>query len=125
MYNPHNFPTGWDALNKELGKRERKIIAHNTVAIRDMNEGIEIRYHGHIIGCYFDPIIVKSGHPFLYVTDAGWRTSTTKIRLNNMLAAYKLYIYQHKYQWFLGRLGRQDHKEDWKGYIFLPEGENA
>lgn len=56
---------------------------------------IVVRLHGNIIA--------EITSTALFLSDAGWRSSTTKSRLNAILQHYKLpLVYQKQYQWYIG-----------------------
>jgi len=87
----HNMPATYHALDAYLGSRRARTIAHNTTAERDGRD-IIVRLHGNAIA----RLCPRS----VSVSDAGWRTSTTKDRLNRILAPYGARIAQHEYQWY-------------------------
>lgn len=77
-------------------------VANNTTAERGWehhfdgtpvtNDNVVIRYHGH-------PIVVLHADNSITLDDCGWRTSTTKERLN-LYAPYGFGIWQEKFVWY-------------------------
>lgn len=98
-----NMPATYHALDAYLGSRRARTIAHNTTAERAA-EHIIVRLHGNEIA-RLCPRSVR-------VRDAGWRTVTTKDRLNRILAPYGARIEQRDWTWSLCRHGRI---EPWAG----------
>ena len=98
-----NMPATYHALDAYLGSRRARTIAHNTTAERD-GRNIIVRLHGHKIATV-TPTLVG-------VRDAGWRTVTTKDRLNRILEPCGARIEQRDWTWSLCRDGRI---EPWTG----------
>lgn len=71
----------------------RHKLAHNTYAWRMPNCDIAIRLHNT------DILTFRSDGTVIYRT-GGWRTVTTKARLNRFGAPGHR-IYQHKFNWFI------------------------
>jgi hypothetical protein len=78
------------------------------------NREIEVRLHGNLIA-RFEPRINR-----LTVDDCGWRTVTTKSRLNALLSAFtrELGITQHNHQWVT--FDRSGASHVWPGTLTLP-----
>ena len=99
------MPATYHALDAYLGNKHARTIAHNTTAERDDDgHAIVVRLHGNEIA-RLCPRSVR-------VRDAGWRTSTTKDRLNRILEPYGASIAQRDWTWSLCRDGRT---EPWSG----------
>lgn len=61
---------------------------------------VRLQLHGNTIArSYLD----QHGNPVIEIRDAGWRTVTTKERLNGLLQQFApgWYIYQKDYAWYL------------------------
>lgn len=71
--------------------KERK-FNHDSTTL-DLNGNIEYRYRGNVIG-------VKNKKNELFITDCGWKTITTKDRLNNILPR-DMGITQVKGKWYI------------------------
>ena len=65
------------------------------------DHGIVVRLHGNVIAQ------VDFDNHCLYVTDAGWQTTTTKSRLTALMSgiAQRGCIYQRDFVWYLERGG--------------------
>lgn len=80
----------YEVAEKTLGRRDSKKVGNNTYMVR--GDGcIHVRLHQTNVVTYYPDgrIVLNSG---------GWRTPTTKDRINNWTSAR---IYQTKYQWYL------------------------
>lgn len=101
----------WDyeSLNKALGTRDRRKVANNTYVERHEPGLLVLKLHGHSIAD-----LHADGR--LFVTDAGWRTTTTKDRLNRLLG---LQVWQRDWAWFYSWEGGIE--QDWRdGHLLLP-----
>ena len=89
-------------------KEARPYKKDNTEVTYDLgNNQVVIRLHGNLIA-YIDNDVFN-----LYLSDAGYRTKTTKSRLNAILSLYDLgKIYSKSRKWYLKT---DDEEEEWKG----------
>jgi len=102
----------YTTLNEQLQGRNhnRRKLANNTYAERH-EDAIAIRLHDtDILTFYPDGRIVA--------TTGGWKTHTTKDRLNQYLPGHR--IWQHRGRWLLGSNGAQVEFAD--GMEFRPDG---
>lgn len=78
-------------------KEAKSYKKDNTEVTYDLgNNQVVIHLHGNLIA-YVDNDVFK-----LYLSDAEYRTKTTKSRLNTILSLYDLgKIYSKNYQWYL------------------------
>jgi hypothetical protein len=67
-----------------------KFTRDNTSVLIKYGDYVELRLHNNLIA------MIKEGS--LYITNAGWMSTTTKERLNGLSGVS---IYQKNYQWFL------------------------
>ena len=83
----HDFKSA----DRFLGSREERTLANNTVIYRTDDDNIGVRLHRTTIVRYFSDgrIMLDSG---------GWRTVTTKQRINQLLPA-GIRLSQHKREW--------------------------
>lgn len=82
----------YNKLNTLLAHRQQKKIANNTWAVRDtIGDAIYIRLHNTPILSFYPDGRVR------YNT-GGWRTVTTKSRMNEYGPAR---IHQHNFEWFI------------------------
>lgn len=79
MANLKFSPKSYDEADKVLAFRDRVVIGHNTELIREDNLTIVATYHGNRI--------VRYTPEGVYATYAGWATSTTTNRLNQLAPA--------------------------------------
>ena len=87
-----NMPATYASIARKIGTREDAVkIGHNTTAERD-GRAIVVRYHGHEIA--------RMTAETILLTDAGYRTATTKTRLN-LLAPAGVSIFQRAHEWFV------------------------
>jgi hypothetical protein len=90
--NPTMKATTFAGLASKIGTKTGTVkIGHNTTAERD-GEAIAVRYHGHRI------VTMMPGATIL--EDAGYRTTTTKARLN-LFAPAGVSIFQKAHQWYI------------------------
>lgn len=97
--------------------RERRPFKRdNTEVTVDSYGEVRLYLHGNLIA-----MTVPGG---VVVGDAGWRTVTTKDRLNAVLP-HGWRIYQRRFDWFLGRTtgGATEELEWLGGAVFSHDGE--
>ena len=81
-----------------LGSRDWR-SGNTSVDVTD--HGVVVRLHGHVIAQ------MDWENHTLYITDAGWQTTTTKSRLNALLrnVTKRGHVYQSDFIWYLERGG--------------------
>jgi len=94
----------WKIADKALGDRDSKVIGNNTELVRLGNGDIAVTLHGNRIVRYN-----KDGG--VQVSSAGWKTVTTKDRLNRYTDS-KTRIFQEDYTWYVKRGGKRVRFED-------------
>lgn len=74
---------------------------------RSGNTSVDVTDHGVVVRLHGNKIAqLDREDGILWITDAGWQTSTTKSRLNALLAgvtAGRAHIYQKDFVWYLTR----------------------
>lgn len=79
-----------------------KIGTHKTSVYTDSDGAIHVKYHKTVVATRMPDglIVLDSG---------GWRTATTKVRINQALRSWGtgLYVHQVKGEWYIG-----EHKGD-------------
>ena len=86
-------------LAKLLGDRDRLVVCNNTTLTRyDPQGSITVRLHGH-------PIIVAEPNGEVTLSSCGYRTVTTKDRLNRFLP-YGVRVWQENFRWYLHIYGQ-------------------
>ena len=73
------------------------------------NTSVDVTDHGIVVRLHGNKIAqLSTDDQCLYVTDAGWQTSTTKSRLNALLSALcpGCGIHQNDFVWYLTRHGK-------------------
>ena len=78
--------------NKDLKVANSEVISCSNVS--------DVYLHGNLIA--------RIGETWMELFDAGWKTNTTKSRLNALLSAFGCdgeYIFQKKGEWFLNYQG--------------------
>ena len=83
--------TNYNELDQFLGKKEDRPYGNNT-RVQRRGDKIAIKYH--------DTDIMLFSENEISMDCQGWRTSTTKTRLNDNLPS-PWYVYQEKNQWYL------------------------
>lgn len=83
------------AAQSALRGRSERTIGHNTTIRQRLDGAIAVRYHA-------TDIIVYHANGDTVLSSGGWRTNTTKQRLNALTTAS---IYQHQYVWYIARPG--------------------
>lgn len=100
-HNPHTF----DSLNALLGAKNAKKIEHNTYAVREDANTIHVKFHNTYILSFFNDT-AKS----IRIYSGGWRTPTTKNRINQFLPL-GYYVHQTNHEWLFAQyLGNGVHK---------------
>lgn len=103
--------TTFPAVEAAAKGRYEFTIAHNTTATRGP-DGWDIRYHGNLIATLF-----PDGR--VYLSSAGWQTTTTKDRLNRF-APPGFRIWQEAHVWFYGGVPSTT---EWPGAVIVnPDG---
>ena len=82
----------WEQADKLLGKRNSRTVCNNTRLVRQW-PFIMVKLHGNVIAEFH-----HRGSPTF--SDGGWRTVTTKQRLNRCLPI-PWQVYQEKFEWTL------------------------
>ena len=79
--------------------RNRRDWRSGNTSVDNTDHGVIIRLHGNKIAR------VDYDNNVTWITDAGWQTTTTKSRLNAILAGINQrgYVYQKDYVWHLVR----------------------
>ena len=73
----------------------------NARPFKSGNTRVEVR-NGEVFFYLFDNMIAHKYEGGLYVTTCGWKSATTKERLNGILRAYNLgSIFQNDFVWYL------------------------
>lgn len=83
----------FESLNEQLGDRARRKVANNTFLNRRYDDSIAVTLHRtDVVTAFADGrIVLKSG---------GWRTLTTKDRINMFLPSL-CHLTQRKNEWWL------------------------
>lgn len=76
---------------KGISYRTRRKVGNNTYATIEYDNSVSIELHGTKVVVFYPNGLVK-------LNSGGWRTSTTKDRINKYSPVR---VYQEKYQWFL------------------------
>ena len=79
----------FDEANAFLGSKNERKIGNNTVLVRT-SEGIKVRLHDHTV-------VLFTEDKKVFVSSAGWKTTTTKDRINQFISGY---VFQKKGIWF-------------------------
>lgn len=69
-----------------------KSFSLDNTTVKVSSDKIEMYLHGNLIA--------RKDLTGLYVTDAGWKTGTTKERINGILSNIGKSVYQKKGEWF-------------------------
>ena len=83
------------AMNRAILARKNWSSGNTAVSYEEGNRASTVRLHGHKIA--------EVGDTWLKLWDAGWQTTTTKSRLNAILAEHGTgeRIFQKDYEWFI------------------------
>lgn len=109
-------PSNWYAADTYLGKRQERVIGHNTRIERAGNDDatIRIKYHGNTIVTYTTESVSYSS--------CGWRTITTKQRINEFLPD-GWHVWQDRGEWYLGHGWNDKSRYVWAdGITILTDG---
>ncbi len=76
--------------------QKKSWMLDNTQVYVDLNGDVIVKLFGNVIATITDDMLT--------VTDASWRSTTTKSRLNAILNHFNInaIIYQRKHQWHIG-----------------------
>lgn len=88
---PSNYQEAVNFLN---GKESKSVPSvRGTKIVKKDNGQVSMYYHNTpVVTWSQDKVTLNSG---------GYRTVTTKARINQGLIGYKAYVYQHKHLWYL------------------------
>jgi hypothetical protein len=102
--------------------RSRRDWHSGNTSVDNTDHGVVIRLHGHKICVLNDHN--ESGRAQLAITDAGWQTSTTKSRINALLAEFTkgARVYQSKFEWYLSESADKPVVSMECGEAYLVEG---
>lgn len=95
----------WDQANEFLGLKPERPIGHNTRIIRRDDGVIYVKYHESAVVKYF-PVGMVDGGAATILDSCGWKTITTKERLNAFCPA-GFNIWQERGVWTLSRRGER------------------
>jgi len=85
-----NYAEAVSMVHGKTNRKERK-IGNNTYAEIGYDDSVSIRLHGTAVVRFYPNGLVK-------LNSGGWRTSTTKDRINKYSPVK---VYQKKYEWYL------------------------
>ncbi len=96
----------YETASRFLGEKDEKKLAYNTLIYRGAEDSIAIRFHGTTIVRYYPDGRVQ-------LDSGGWRTVTTKQRINQLLPGM-MGLYQERHEWFVSNryLGTEEPFED-------------
>lgn len=92
-----------------LGPKQDRPLGHNTRIARRDDGAIQILYHGSSIVRFFPQELTNP--PAVTLSSCGWKTSTTKERINDCLPE-GFRLWQQRGIWYLGRIPYND-RERW------------
>lgn len=92
-----DYPQSFSEARRILGERESKKIGNNTYAERLGNGNIGIRLHN-------THVVVFTADDHYILNSGGWRTKTTKDRINQLLPS-NIRISQKKFAWYVEKNG--------------------
>lgn len=96
----------YDQANEYLGLKPRRPISHNTDIVRRDDGAIQVKYHGSPVVTYL-PAGEAQGGPVTLLDSCGWRTPTTKERINAFCPA-GFHVWQERSVWHLSKGSWQD-----------------
>jgi len=106
-FKPSSVQTAYNEASEHLGNRLTCKIDHNTYLSRVFMGRVSVLFYGH-------PIIFYWHNGEIDVSSCGYRSCTTKDRLNKFLPP-GFSVYQRKHQWYLSRANMP--REFWDGMI--------
>ena len=89
----------FDEAQAYLGSRTRATLGHNTVLERRDDGWIQVKYHGSPVVTYVPPKECDP-QPAVILSSCGWKTLTTKERINAFCPA-GFRVYQERSVWYL------------------------
>jgi len=99
-HHPIAFPT-MRTMRKIESQMNDAILQHKDWK----KDNTEVIAYSHVSDVYlYDNLIARIGETFVELFDGGWRTNTTKSRLNAILQAHGMpgeYVFQKKGEWFV------------------------
>lgn len=93
-----DIPTTYAEADAMLGNRSGKVVANNTKLERTFCDQIGLTYHDTMIVCWH-----PNGH--IELAANGWRTVTTKDRINRVVRAHGYNVFQKDHVWFVHAQG--------------------
>lgn len=97
----------YDDAVRFLGNKSDRLAGHNTRVIRRDDGVIYVRYHESPVVEFYPRELVDSG-PVTVLNACGWRTYTTKERLN-AFCPEGFYVYQERGNWYLAKHGKRSY----------------
>lgn len=95
----YSHVTSYSKADKVLGDSNSKVIGNNTELVRRNGSTIVVKLHGH-------PVVKYNRGGSTQVSSAGYKTSTTKDRINRYTPA-GVSVVQRDFQWFLKKNGEK------------------
>lgn len=92
----NELPTTFEEADRLLGKRAYRQVANNT-AVHELQPHGEIRRIGLLLHTT-DVIVWRANGEIEYRT-GGWRTVTTKQRIDHVLRAHGYNVFSKRYEW--------------------------
>lgn len=89
----------WQQADAFLGAKNERPAGNNTRLERRDDGAISVKYHGHAVVVYFPPG-ASGPDPVTVLNSCGWRTTTTKERLNEFGPA-GFRVWQQRGTWYI------------------------
>lgn len=108
------IPTSYADADAKLNGKDRKRVAVNTEIVRTSDHSIGVSLHGTVVVAFMadGAVALNSG---------GWRTVTTKARMNSALRGIGAHVAQKAGDWFV-TLDRHSTHRFFDGYTITPVG---
>lgn len=100
----YSYIKSYSTADKALGKNKTKVIGNNTELVEDPSGSISVELHGH-------RVLTFRRNNDIVLDSAGWKTSTTKDRLNRY-TPNSVSIHQRDGVWYVKVNGKEQEFRD-------------
>ena len=99
--------------------KKKKNMTQGNTKVKCEGDNISVSLFGNTIFSIFSTFVDGKEGTVIEINDCGYRTATTKSRLNALLSEFSGgYIYQYKYDWYF-KQPNENKVEPWEGCYYV------